>query len=638
MKTIIISATVLILLSTNLLAQNLNDSCLKSLQVCSGYTYSYPLNTNTIAQNGPNYGCLNTQPNPSWFFMKVAQGGDFIFQIVSPTGNDVDFACWGPFLDPFLPCVADLTAACTQCPNNTTDPNFYPSGNLVDCSYDPAHTETLHIYGAQPNQYYIIIITNYSNQQGLVSFYQSNAGQPGAGIAECNNLADVSGRVYLDLDANNQFNTGDVPVQYAMIESPKCGSFYFMTDDNGLYNGYVCFTPDTIKAYYPYMLPYIQSVTPPSYTVNGNLTNADFAIVLEPNICDVGIYMVQETWIGVWNNGIIDVILDNWGTTDLYVNLTVELDTNFTFLDASVPPTNITGNTLVWDSLYIPFLTYDIISITVAVSDTNISFNTPYTIYATAYTVGCSDPDTTNNLYVLNGNIDAPYDPNYKEVNPSGEIAAAQAANQQDFIYTIHFQNTGSAPAHNVIVVDTLSNWLNIPTLTLIGSSHPCTYEINEHSIVKFNFWGIDLPDSTSDPLGSIGYVMFKVKCLPSLANGGNVYNRAHIYFDSNPAVETNTVLTFVRNSMNITPISKPTLSELTVTPNPVKDNFTVSSSYKLNKVEIYNSASQLIKSISVVDQKQSLTLSKENLSAGVYSIKAYTVNGKILKAKMIVE
>jgi hypothetical protein len=146
------------------------------------------------------------------------------------------------------------------------------------------------------------------------------------------------------------------------------------------------------------------------------------------------------------------------------------------------------------------------------------------------------------------------------------------------------------------------------------------------------------LPDSTSDPIGSNGYVMFKVKCLPSLANGVNVYNRAHIYFDSNPAVETNTVLTFVRNAMNITPISKPAVSELTVTPNPVKDNFTVSSNYKLNKIEIYNSASQIIKSISVPDQKQRLTLSKDNLDAGVYLIKAHTVNGKTLNAKMIVE
>ncbi len=637
MKTINFLATVLIVLSTQLFAQ-INDSCIKSLQICSGYTYSYPLNTNTVAQNGPNYGCLYTQPNPGWFFIKVAQGGDFIFQIVSPTGNDIDFACWGPFIDPSTPCVADLTASCTPCPNNTTDPNFYPSGNLVDCSFDPANTETLHIYGAQPNQYYILIITNYSNQQGLVSFYQSNAGQPGAGVAECNNLADVSGKVYLDLDANNQFNAGDVPVQYAMIESPKCGFFYFMTDHNGLYNGYVCYTPDTIRAYYPYMLPYIQSVTPTSYTVNNHLTNADFAIVLEPNVCDVGIYLVQETLIGIWNNGVIDVILDNWGTTDLYVNLTVELDTNLTFLNATVPPTNITGNTIVWDSLYIPFLTYDILGITVAVSDTTISTNTPFMVSAVANTIGCSDADSVNNYYALHGVISTSYDPNYKEVNPSGEIAASQAANQQEFIYTIHFQNTGTAPAHNVIVVDTLSNWLNIPTLTLIGSSHPCTYEINEHSIIKFNFWGIDLPDSTSDPIGSNGYVMFKVKCLPSLANGGDVYNKAYIYFDSNPAVETNTVLTFVRNAQGIKPNIKPVVYEVNVIPNPVKDIFTVSSSYKLNKIEIYNSASQLVKSIAISNPMQSLTFSRANLDAGVYLIKAYTVNGKILRTKMIVE
>jgi len=144
-----------------------------------------PFNTNTQAETGPNYGCLYIQPNPMWFNIHVSQPGDLIFNLTSPTGNDIDFACWGPFNNPTTPCTSQLTADCTNCPNNTADPNFYPSGNLVDCSYSPNAQENIHIYSAPLGAYYIIMVTNYSNQNGYMVISQSNAGQSGAGSVSC---------------------------------------------------------------------------------------------------------------------------------------------------------------------------------------------------------------------------------------------------------------------------------------------------------------------------------------------------------------------------------------------------------------------------------------------------------------------
>lgn len=623
--------------NANLKSQNLNDSCLESLQICSGYTYSYPLNINTQAQTGPNYGCLYAQPNPTWYFIKVASGGDFVFDIVSPTGNDVDFACWGPFQDPSNPCTLDLTAACSSCPNNTQDSTFYPSGNLVDCSYDPAPTETLHILNAQPNEYYIIVITNFSNQAGTVSFYQSNANQLGAGLAECNDVATISGQVYIDLNSNQIFDGNDIPLQNAMIESPKCGTFYFMTDQNGLYNGYICYTPDTIKPHIPLVNSYIQNITPSQYPVNNNLSNADFAVELQPNICDVGVYMAQQSWVSMWGNSLFGVSLVNFGTTEQYVNLTLTLDTNFNYELASIPPTTINGNTLTWDSLYLPLFGDTNFNLIVSVNDTTLTTNTPFTISAIT-NINCSDADSTNNTFVINGTINTSFDPNFIEVNPLGEISSTDAANEKEFIYTIHFQNTGSAPAHNITIVDTLSNWLNIPSFALVGSSHPCSYQISEHSIFTFNFYGIDLPSSSTDELGSHGYVMFKLNCLPSLSNGGDVYNKASIYFDSNPAVETNTVLTFIRNTTNINPISKPSNSSVSISPNPVVENFTILSNTAFNKIEFYNSASKLIRTEVLNENKSKINLNKDQLQAGIYLIKVYTNNGKILQSKLVIQ
>ncbi len=163
----------------HLMAQNTGEYCYTAVPLCSGLTYS--MNTFTSAEAGPNYGCLYSQPNPKWFYLNVDQSGGFVFSLNSPTGNDIDFVAWGPFSNPVTPCTAQLTASCTTCPNNTADPYFYPSGNMVDCSYDPSYSETFHISNAVTGQYYMLMVTNYSNMVGDINIVQTNLGQAGAG-------------------------------------------------------------------------------------------------------------------------------------------------------------------------------------------------------------------------------------------------------------------------------------------------------------------------------------------------------------------------------------------------------------------------------------------------------------------------
>jgi hypothetical protein len=49
------------------------------------------------------------------------------------------------------------------------------------------------------------------------------------------------------------------------------------------------------------------------------------------------------------------------------------------------------------------------------------------------------------------------------------------------------------------------------------------------------------LPDSTTDEPGSQGYVIYRIKPLPTLAFGDVIENTASIYFDENPPIVTNT-------------------------------------------------------------------------------------------------
>jgi gliding motility-associated-like protein len=134
----------------------------------------------------PSYGsigCLSTTPNPSWFFMQVSQSGNLNFQIqqtssATGAGIDVDYIVWGPFTP------AQFATSC----NNLYD---FPDGNLsipnniASCSYSAAAIENFSIANAIEGNIYIVLITNFSNQPGTVTFTQTNLGGSGAGSTNC---------------------------------------------------------------------------------------------------------------------------------------------------------------------------------------------------------------------------------------------------------------------------------------------------------------------------------------------------------------------------------------------------------------------------------------------------------------------
>ncbi len=169
-----------ILLSICLVGYSQNDYCSNALPFCTGTTYNFPAGVNSgTGEVGPNYGCLATQPNPAWYYMLVDDSGPIEFHISTNPNYDVDFVCWGPFTSPTTPCTSNLTATCSSCPNNTDDSTFYPSGNLVDCSFSVSVQEDCHIPGAIAGQYYIIMITNYSNIACNIIFEQTNSAAHG---------------------------------------------------------------------------------------------------------------------------------------------------------------------------------------------------------------------------------------------------------------------------------------------------------------------------------------------------------------------------------------------------------------------------------------------------------------------------
>lgn len=162
------------------------------------------------------------------------------------------------------------------------------------------------------------------------------------------------------------------------------------------------------------------------------------------------------------------------------------------------------------------------------------------------------------------------YDPNDKLVNPNREDNLV--LRDKEITYTIRFQNVGNDYADDVLVVDTLDTNLDLSSFNLLNTSHPdqLRYSMSSDGILKFDFHQIFLPDSTTNEPESHGFIMYSIKPDSMIAPTTIIENTAHIYFDFNPAIVTNT-------TSNIVTLSFPTpnnvedeyLSEISMYPNP---------------------------------------------------------------------
>lgn len=146
------------------------------------------------------------------------------------------------------------------------------------------------------------------------------------------------------------------------------------------------------------------------------------------------------------------------------------------------------------------------------------------------------DSDTTNNSFYYCYEVVNSYDPNMKETYPK-EVPL----NYTGWLtYTIHFQNTGTAPAININLRDTLDSQLDLSTFEAIGYSHQNHVILNGNALA-IQFPNIYLSDSTSSVDSSKGFFQYRIKPFPGLSCGGEIHNTASIYFDFNDPIVTNT-------------------------------------------------------------------------------------------------
>lgn len=171
------------------------------------------------------------------------------------------------------------------------------------------------------------------------------------------------------------------------------------------------------------------------------------------------------------------------------------------------------------------------------------------------------------------------YDPNDKQGFPLGYADEHFIEQNIDIEYLIRFQNTGTAPAYQVEIRDTIPvQWLDPTTLRPGASSHDYEWDIQGNGVVVFKFPNIVLPDSNANFDASQGFVKFRVSQRKDVPLGTKIENLAAIYFDFNPPIITNQTLHTVGEKFILVKTNTPLLPNLQVkiVPNPARDRVRV--------------------------------------------------------------
>ena len=180
-----------------------NVTCAQMQPICSGSPIVFQAQSGGgSAAPGPNYGCLSTTPNPTWFYLEILTSGTMAVDLTA--GSDVDFALWGPY--------GSLATAQANCLT-------YPAP--LDCSYSSSAIEQMNIPTAITGQVYAVLVTNYAsiiqsitlNQAGGASATTNCAILLPVGLLYFNGTLNESNEVFLQWETETETNNDYFEIQ-----------------------------------------------------------------------------------------------------------------------------------------------------------------------------------------------------------------------------------------------------------------------------------------------------------------------------------------------------------------------------------------------------------------------------------------
>ena len=261
---------------------------------------------------------------------------------------------------------------------------------------------------------------------------------------------------------------------------------------------------------------------------------------------DLAVYATEQTGTHEQQG---TIVVANSNCVPVHAMLTMYFSPRFYYNVANPPPVSFPGHSINWDLGVMDNNTPPItLTYRTDVLGTHL---TPGDTVMTQYIITpiTGDADTLNNVVTNIDTANGAYDPNEMQVSPAGNILPCTTLQ-----YAISFENTGNDTAHNISVLDTLSDNLDPHSLRIITASGNMNIAIIKdggYNVAKFDFPKINLLDSAH--FGQCnGMLLFSIKTKSGLATGTQLKNYAGIFFDDNPAVLTDTTT----NTIGINPIT----------------------------------------------------------------------------------
>ena len=483
------------------------------------------------------------------------------------------------------------------------------------------------------------VCVNDNQEAFYVSYFQSasttQVGVP-ANIAVnsyCNftpggNYFTINGTAHFDADSNGCSVLDSGYANFKVAISNGTTTLTTLTNTGGFYETYVpagnyTITPQIENSSY-------FTVTPVSATVDfptqASPFAQDFCVTANGIFHDLEVAIVP---IGVARPGFdasYKIQYKNKGTQTENANLVFNYnDLVMDYLTASTNPTSQNTGALNWNlGTLQPFQTG---SITV-----NFNLNTPTEspalnggdVLPFSSTINglFTDETPSDNTFILNQTVVNSYDPNDKTCLEG--IVVDQNKIGDYLHYQIRFENTGTYPAQNIVVRDTIdATKFDISTLEMVNASHNCKTKITDDK-VEFIFENINLPfdDATND-----GYIVFKIKTKSTLTVGESVSNTASIYFDYNFPIVTNTATSAFQNLSSEDFSSE---NKVLLYPNPVKNTLFLTSKSNIDSIIIYDIQGRKIQD-NIVNSNE-LRLDTNGLIKGCYFIEIIFQNQKMTK------
>lgn len=363
-----------------------------------------------------------------------------------------------------------------------------------------------------------------------------------------------------------------------------------LTDSAGRYNLVFDLAVDTVRAIAPVVYHDIQ---PPHRLVkNGISQNQNFGLWFQPDVTDLGISATHTAAMRPGFDNSLHLRVSNTGTKSVEATVGLKLPADVQYLGADPAPDLILGDSLVWLNVGIPFLGSADFAVQIQLSST-IPLGTLLTFHSTVLPEN-TDQNSTDNTFALETTVVGAYDPNDKQVWPSDHITPDDVAAGVPLRYIIRFQNTGTYPAERVRLVDTLDADLDLATLSVLGASHPFTWQIKAGHVLEIVFDQIMLPDSNTNEAASHGFFSFSIAAKRALPIGTPLLNQAAIYFDYNSPIYTNTTFTQVSFESAVSNPADPSLF-LRIFPNPVLRKCTVRAPSNDGTLALYSATGILL-------------------------------------------